>query len=99
MGPAGAEIDFDDLGRRLPPAHATRREPVTRRRAGDWPAHDHVDRIKGTVCMTPVTTMVAKELRSYFVSPVVYVMGSLFLFILHLLSYHYILFAVSHTIP
>src|SRR5215467_10199794 len=98
MGPAGVEVDFDDLGRRLPPAHATRREPVTRRRAGDWPAHDHVDRIKGTVCMTPVTTMVAKELRSYFVSPVVYVVGAVFLFIVGLLSYLYIVFAGAQAI-
>jgi ABC-2 type transport system permease protein len=37
--------------------------------------------------MTPVTTMIAKELRSYFVSPVVYVVGSIFLLIFGVLAY------------
>ena len=48
--------------------------------------------------MTPVTTMVAKELRSYFVSPVVYVVGAVFLFIVGLLSYLYIVFAGAQAI-
>ncbi len=37
--------------------------------------------------MTPVQTIVAKELRSYFVSPVVYVVGAVFLLIFGILSY------------
>jgi ABC-2 type transport system permease protein len=37
--------------------------------------------------MTPVQAIVAKELRSYFVSPVVYVVGSVFLLIFGVLSY------------
>ena len=37
--------------------------------------------------MTPVATIVAKELRSYFVSPVVYVVGAVFLLIFGVLSY------------
>jgi ABC-2 type transport system permease protein len=37
--------------------------------------------------MTPVATMIAKELRSYFVSPVVYVVGSIFLLIFGVLAY------------
>jgi len=42
--------------------------------------------------MTPVQTLVAKELRSYFVSPVVYVVGAVFLLIVGLLAYIYIVF-------
>ena len=42
--------------------------------------------------MTPVNTLVAKELRSYFVSPVVYVVGAVFLLIVGLLAYIYIVF-------
>ena len=42
--------------------------------------------------MTPVNTLVAKELRSYFVSPVVYVVGAVFLLIVGLLAYLYIVF-------
>ncbi len=37
--------------------------------------------------MTPVNAIVAKELRSYFVSPVVYVVGAIFLLIFGLLAY------------
>jgi ABC-2 type transport system permease protein len=48
--------------------------------------------------MTPVNTIIAKELRSYFVSPVVYVVGSVFLLIVGLLSYLYIVFAGAQAI-
>lgn len=37
--------------------------------------------------MTPVQAMIAKELRSYFVSPVIYVVGGVFLFIFGFLAY------------
>lgn len=37
--------------------------------------------------MTPVQTIIAKELRSFFVSPIVYVIGAIFLAIVGLLSY------------
>lgn len=37
--------------------------------------------------MTPVRAVIAKELRSYFVSPVVYVVSSVFLLIFGVLSY------------
>ena len=37
--------------------------------------------------MTPVQTIIAKELRSYFVSPIAYVIGAVFLAIVGLLSY------------
>ena len=37
--------------------------------------------------MTPVTTIFAKELRCYFVSPIVYVIGAIFLGITGLFSY------------
>ena len=43
--------------------------------------------------MTPVQAIIAKELRSYFVSPVVYVVGSVFLLIVGLLAYLYVFFA------
>jgi ABC-2 type transport system permease protein len=42
--------------------------------------------------MTPVNTIIRKELRSYFVSPVIYVVGAVFLLIVGLLSYIYIVF-------
>jgi ABC-2 type transport system permease protein len=42
--------------------------------------------------VTPVQTLLAKELRSYFVSPVVYVVGAVFLLIVGLLAYIYIVF-------
>jgi ABC-2 type transport system permease protein len=37
--------------------------------------------------MSPVSAILAKELRSYFVSPVVYVVGAIFLLIFGVLSY------------
>ncbi len=37
--------------------------------------------------MTPVQAIIAKELRSFFVSPVVYVVGAVFLLIFGILSY------------
>ncbi len=37
--------------------------------------------------MTPVHAIVAKELRCYFVSPIVYIVGAVFLGIIGLLSY------------
>jgi ABC-2 type transport system permease protein len=40
--------------------------------------------------MTPVQAVIAKELRSYFVSPVVYVVGCVFLLIFGFLAYLYI---------
>ena len=40
-----------------------------------------------TLLMTPVQTIIAKELRCYFVSPIVYVIGAVFLGIVGLLSY------------
>jgi ABC-2 type transport system permease protein len=36
--------------------------------------------------MTPVQAIIAKELRSYFVSPVVYAVGAVFLLIVGLLA-------------
>ncbi len=48
--------------------------------------------------MTPVNAIVAKELRSYFVSPVVYVVGAVFLLIVGLLSYLYIVVAGQQAI-
>lgn len=42
--------------------------------------------------MTPVNALVAKELRSYFVSPIVYVVSAVFLLIVGLLAYIYIVF-------
>ena len=48
--------------------------------------------------MTPVHTLVAKELRSYFVSPVVYVVGGVFLLIIGLLAYIYIVFTGAQAI-
>ncbi len=48
--------------------------------------------------MTPVNAIIAKELRSYFVSPVVYVVGAVFLLIVGLLSYLYIVVAGQQAI-
>jgi len=48
--------------------------------------------------MTPVQALIAKEVRSYFVSPVVYVVGAVFLLIVGLLSYVYIVFAGAQAI-
>jgi len=43
--------------------------------------------------VTPVQAIIAKELRGYFVSPVVYVVGAIFLLIFGFLSYLYIVYA------
>ena len=43
--------------------------------------------------MTPVTALIAKELRSYFVSPVVYVVAAVFLLIFGVLAYAMVLVA------
>lgn len=48
--------------------------------------------------MTPVHTLVAKELRSYFVSPVVYVVAAVFLLIVGLLAYIYVVFTGAQAI-
>ena len=48
--------------------------------------------------MTPVQAIIAKELRSYFVSPVVYVVGAVFLLIVGLLAYLYLVFAGAQAI-
>lgn len=48
--------------------------------------------------MTPVQALITKEIRSYFVSPVVYVVGAVFLLIVGLLSYLYIVFAGAQAI-
>ncbi len=48
--------------------------------------------------MTPVQAVIAKELRGYFVSPIVYVVGAVFLLIFGFLSYLYVGFAGSQAI-
>jgi len=48
--------------------------------------------------MTPVQTIVAKELRSYFVSPVVYVVSGVFLLTFGFLAYLYIVFTGAQAI-
>ena len=48
--------------------------------------------------MTPVQAIIAKELRGYFVSPVVYVVGAVFLLLFGLLSYLYVGFAGAQAI-
>lgn len=48
--------------------------------------------------MTPVNAIIAKELRSYFVSPIVYVVGAVFLLIVGLLSYLYVVVAGQQAI-
>ena len=48
--------------------------------------------------MTPVNTILSKELRSHFVSPVVYVVGAVFLLIVGLLAYLYIVFTGAQAI-
>jgi len=48
--------------------------------------------------MTPVSAIMAKELRSYFVSPVVYVVSAVFLLIVGLLAYLYIVYAGAQAI-
>jgi len=48
--------------------------------------------------VTPVQAVIAKELRGYFVSPIVYVVGAVFLLIFGFLSYLYIVFAGAQAI-
>lgn len=48
--------------------------------------------------MTPVQAVIAKELRGYFVSPILYVVGSVFLLLFGLLSYLYVSFASAQAI-
>ncbi|NGZ04318.1 MAG: hypothetical protein CV090_14860, partial [Nitrospira sp. WS238] len=48
--------------------------------------------------MTPVEVIIAKELRSYFVSPVVYVVGGVFLLTFGFLAYLYIVFTGAQAI-
>jgi ABC-2 type transport system permease protein len=48
--------------------------------------------------MTPVQAVIAKELRGYFVSPIVYVVGAVFLLIFGFLSYLYIVFAGAQAV-
>ncbi|MCP9450238.1 MAG: ABC transporter permease [Nitrospira sp.] len=48
--------------------------------------------------MTPVQAVIAKELRGYFVSPIVYVVGSVFLFIFGFLAYIYVKFTGAQAI-
>ncbi len=48
--------------------------------------------------MTPVQAVIAKELRGYFVSPILYVVGAVFLLIFGFLSYLYIVFAGAQAI-
>ena len=48
--------------------------------------------------MTPIQAIIAKELRSYFVSPVVYVVGGVFLVIFGFLAYLYVVFTGAQAI-
>ena len=48
--------------------------------------------------MTPLQAVIAKELRSYFVSPVVYVVGGVFLLIFGFLAYLYVVFTGAQAI-
>lgn len=48
--------------------------------------------------MTPVQAVIAKELRGYFVSPIIYVVGAVFLLIFGFLSYIYVVFAGAQAI-
>jgi len=48
--------------------------------------------------MTPVQAVIAKELRGCFVSPIVYVVGAVFLLIFGFLSYLYVGFASAQAI-
>ncbi len=48
--------------------------------------------------MTPVQAVIAKELRGYFVSPILYVVGAVFLLIFGFLSYLYVVFAGAQAI-
>ncbi|TAJ10322.1 MAG: ABC transporter permease [Nitrospirae bacterium] len=81
MGAVGAESRVHDTGRRLPAPHAARGRHAGNRRCGSRQEPGGLPR------MTPVAAIVAKELRSYFVSPIVYVVGAVFLLIFGVLSY------------
>jgi ABC-2 type transport system permease protein len=48
--------------------------------------------------MTPVQAVIAKELRGYFVSPIVYVVGAVFLLLFGFLAYLYVGFASAQAI-
>lgn len=48
--------------------------------------------------MPPVQAIIAKELRSYFVSPIVYVVGAVFLLTFGFLAYLYIVFTGAQAI-
>lgn len=48
--------------------------------------------------MTPVQAVIAKELRGYFVSPILYVVSAVFLLIFGFLAYLYIVFAGAQAI-
>ena len=48
--------------------------------------------------MTPVQAVIAKELRGYFVSPIVYVVSAVFLLLFGFLSYLYVGFAGAQAI-
>lgn len=48
--------------------------------------------------MTPVQAVIAKELRGYFVSPILYVVGSVFLLLFGFLSYLYVSFASAQAV-
>jgi ABC-2 type transport system permease protein len=48
--------------------------------------------------MTPLQAVIAKELRSYFVSPVVYVVGGVLLLIFGFLAYLYVVFTGAQAI-
>jgi ABC-2 type transport system permease protein len=67
--------------------------PITRELGQQREANKH-----GCLVMTPVNILIAKELRSYFVSPVVYVVGAVFLLIVGLLAYIYIVFTGAQAI-
>ena len=48
--------------------------------------------------MTPVQAVIARELRGYFVSPILYVVGAVFLLIFGFLAYLYVVFAGAQAI-
>lgn len=48
--------------------------------------------------MTPVHAIIAKELRSYFVSPIVYAVGAVFLLIFGILSYLFVVNAGNQAV-
>src|SRR4030065_2243220 len=91
MGTPGTESHLHDLGRCLPPTHQRRSRPPAGRSGC-------LGRTNRPASMTPVQPIIAKELRSYFVSPVVYVVGAGFLLIVGLLAYLYVVFAGAQAI-